>query len=181
MQRVILSLLIASRIVAILAVLAAFFIGYIAAGPVAGFTCFDTCPTRDDFFSTFVPAAVRLMLWCVPVPALALVLFLVYCLATRQLWRALIVLLVFIAGGLLGFAVLNGLVEQARTTLPVNEYGLVDSSWASMWGGTLLLVAMLWSGVLACLEWGRRWRRSSQPTSSQPTSSQPTSSQPAAV
>lgn len=157
MQRVALSLLIAVRIVAILAVLAGFFIGYIASA-VAGFTCFDTCPTRDDFFSTFVPAAMRLMLLCVPLPALALVLFLVYCLATRQLWRALIVLLVFIVGGLLGFAVLNGLLEQARTTLPVNEYGLVDSSWARMWAGKLLLLVMLWSGGLACLEWGRRWR-----------------------
>jgi hypothetical protein len=162
MQRVVPSLLLAARALAILALLAGLFIGLIAAGPVAGLTCFDSCPTRDDFFSTFVPAAMRLMLLCVPLPALTLVLFVVYCLATRQPWRALIVLLVFVAGGLLGFVVLNGLVEQARTTLPVNEYGLVDSSWASMWGGTLLLLATLWSGGLACLEWHRRWRAPSQ-------------------
>ena len=141
---------------AILAVLGAFFIGFVAMAG-AGFTCFDYCPTRDDFLATFVPAARRLLLWCVPLLALALVLFLVYCLATRQPWRALIVLLVFTAGGLLGFAVLNGLVGQARTTLPVNEYGLVDSSWATRWAGTLLLLATIWTGGLACLEWGRRW------------------------
>ncbi len=158
MQRVIPMLLIASRILAVLALLAGLFIGLIAAGPGASFTCFDTCPTRDVFFPTFVPAAMRLMLWCVALAVLALVLFLVYCLATRQAWRALIVLLVFVAGGLLGVAVLNGLVEQARTTLSINEDGLlVDSSWASMWGGTLLLVATVWAGSLACLEWGRRW------------------------
>jgi hypothetical protein len=157
MQRVVPILLIVVRIAAILAVLGSIFIGLLAS-MVAGFTCFDTCPTRDDFFATFVPAAMRLLLWCVPLPALALVLFLVYCLATRQPRRALIVLLAFIAGGLLGFAALNGLVEQARTTLPVNEYGLVDSSWPARWAGILLVVAMLWSGGLACLEWGRRWR-----------------------
>lgn len=168
MQRVVPSLLIVARVLGILALLAGLFIGYLAAGPVAGFTCFDSCPTRDVFFSTFIPAAMRLMLFCVPLPALALLFFLVYCLATRQPWRALIVLLVFIVGGLLGFVALNGLVEQARTTLPVNEYGLVDSSWASMWGRTLLLLAVLWSGGLACLEWGRRWGRLRQPTSSQP-------------
>ncbi len=167
MQRVIPSLLIAARFLAILAVLAGLFVGYAAATIGASFTCFDTCPTRDDFFSRFIPGATRLMLWCVALAALALLLFLVYCLATRQLWRAFIVFLVFFAVGLLGVAVLNALVQQARTTLPINEDGvLVEDSavaWASMWGGTLLLVAMLWSGSLACLEWGRRWRKLRQP------------------
>jgi hypothetical protein len=156
MRRVVPFLLIVVRVVAILAVLGAFFIGFIAMAG-AGFTCFDYCPTRADFLATFVPAARRLLLWCVPLPALGLMLFLVYCLATRQPRRALLVLLVFIVGGLLGFAVLNGLVEQARTTLPVNEYGLVESSWPTRWAGTFLLLALLWSGSLACLEWGRRW------------------------
>ena len=167
MQRVILFLHIAARVLATLALLAGLLIGLIAAGPGARLTCFDYCPTRDVLFSIFVPAAARLMLWCVALAAIALLLFLVYCLATRQLWRALIVLLVFFAGGLLGVAVLNGLVEQARTTLPITEDGLlVDSSWASMWGGALLIMAMLWSGSLACLEWGRRWMTLRQPTMS---------------
>jgi hypothetical protein len=170
MQRVILSLLIAARVLGILAVLAGLFVGYVAATIGAGFTCFDTCPTRDDFFSHFIPGATRLMLWCVAPAALALLFFLVYCLATRQLWRALIVLLVFFAGGLFGVVSLNGLVEQARTTLPINEDGILVESlavaWASMWGWTLLFVATLWSGGLVCLEWGRRWGRLGQPATS---------------
>jgi hypothetical protein len=167
MRRVAPILLIAARFLGILALLTGLFLGLIAAGPGASFTCFDTCPTRDDFFSTFVPAAARLMLWLVAVAALALVLFLAYCLATRQPWRALIVLLVFVAGGLLGVAILYALVEQARATLPVNEDGLlVDSSWASRWGGTLLLLATVWSGGLVCLEWGRRWEMRRRPAAS---------------
>lgn len=45
-----------------------------APGDRRGFTCFDTCPARVHFFSTFIPGATRLMLWRVALAALALFL-----------------------------------------------------------------------------------------------------------
>jgi hypothetical protein len=98
-----------------------------------------------------------------------LVIFLIYCLATRQPWRALIVLLFFLVGGLLGVAALNALVEHGRATVAIDaESGLLieDSvvAWAEQWAQTVLLLGVVWAGGLACLEWGRRWRRLRQPT-----------------
>jgi hypothetical protein len=163
MQQVVTFLHIAARIVAVLAVLAGLAAGYLASTFGVGFICFDTCPSREFYFSYTIPAEERLMIPCIVLATLALALFLIYCLATRQPWRALIVLLFFLVGGLVGSAILGTLVLQARNTIPVHEGDfLVEDSavaWAKQWGLALILVAVVWSGGLAGLEWGRRWSR----------------------
>jgi hypothetical protein len=101
---------------------------------------------------------------CIVLAAVALALFFVYCFATRQLLRALIVLLFFLVGGLLGVAVLNGLAHYGQATLPVYEEGgvLVAGpvvAWAQQWGLAVLLIGVVWSGGLSGLQWGREWSR----------------------
>ncbi len=97
---------------------------------------------------------------CLALATLALALFLTYCLTTRQGWRALIVLLVFLVGGLLGAVALNALLQYGNATRQVTESGfLVEGparAWARQWALAILFLAVVWSGSLACLEWGRR-------------------------
>jgi len=85
--------------------------------------------------------------------------------------RSTLALTVFAAAALtMLFAIaLNALVEHGRATVPIDaESGLLieDSvvAWAEQWAQTVLLLGVVWAGGLACLEWGRRWRRLSQPT-----------------
>ena len=168
MQRVALALHITARVLSILAALALLFTLW-GEGLGVGFACFDTCYTPQDYFPRQLPFTMFLLTPCAVLAALALVIFLIYCLATRQPWRALIVLLFFLVGGLLGVAALNALVEHGRATVPIDaESGLLieDSvvAWAEQWAQTVLLLGVVWAGGLACLEWGRRWRRLSQPT-----------------
>ncbi len=163
MQRIVPFLLIATRVLAILAALGLFFTLW-AEGLDTGFTCFDTCPTPAQYFPRKIPNALFSLAPCIAFATLALAVFLVYCLATRQPRRALIVLLFFLVFGLLGVTLLNALVQNGRTTVAVDpEVGLlVEHSvmdWADQWAGTVLLLGAAWVGGLACLEWGRRWGR----------------------
>jgi hypothetical protein len=126
----------------------------------AGFGCFDTCPTHAAYFARLGPAAVWGLAPCVVLEVLAVAIFLLYCLATRQARRAVIALLVLLRGGLVGVAVLGALALHARATLPIwgGDEGdlLVEApfeSWANLWAWALTLVAGAWSGVLAYLQW----------------------------
>jgi hypothetical protein len=128
----------------------------------ASFGCFDTCPTRTVYFAGLGPAAVQVLTPCVVLAVLAVAAFLVYCLATRQARRAVLVLLVLLGGGLVGVAVLGALAQHAQATLPIwgGEAGdlLVETpfeSWAVQWTWALTLVAGAWSGVLVYLQWRR--------------------------
>jgi hypothetical protein len=170
MRRVIPALHIAARVLATLAALALLFTLW-AEGLGVGFTCLDTCYTPEQYFPNKVPSAIFALIPTIVLATLALVAFLVYCLATRQFWRALTVLLFFVIVGLVGVAALNALVQYGRATVAVDpESGLlVDDSvmeWANKWALTVLLFGVVWAGGLACLEWGRRWRRLSQPAPS---------------
>jgi hypothetical protein len=97
---------------------------------------------------------------------LTLAFFQTYCLATRQPRRALIVVLVFLVGGLLGAIALNALLQYGRVTRQVTESGfLVEGparAWAPQWALAIVFLAVVWSGGLACLEWSRRWPRLDQ-------------------
>jgi hypothetical protein len=126
----------------------------------AGLVCVDSCPTRDFYFSYLGPTAVRIMTPGVVLDMLAAAVFLLYCLATRQTGRAVIVLLVLLVGGLLGAAALDALLQHAQATLPsasdseILIEGPVEA-WAEQWGWILTLLAGAWSGVLAFLQWRR--------------------------
>jgi hypothetical protein len=160
------SLLVAVRVMAILAALAGLAAGLLSVVLGAFLICLDGCPSREAYFSNIGPGTVRLLTPCVVLAALSLALFLTYSLATRQNWRALIVFLIFLVGGLLGAAALNALMQYGRATLPIDDFGFLikDSAlaWAQWLGVSLLLAAVVWSGGLACLEWGRRWDRLDQ-------------------
>ncbi len=99
---------------------------------------------------------------CVVLEVLAVAIFLLYCLATRQARRAVLALLVLLVGGLAGVAVLIARAQHARATLPIwsGEEGdlLVEGplgAWVVQWGWALTLVTGAWSGGLAYLQWRR--------------------------
>jgi hypothetical protein len=170
MRRVVPALLIAARVLGILAVLALLFTLW-GEFILWGLTCADNCSTPEQYFNGKVPSALFFLGPCIVLAALALALFLVYCLATRQARRAIVVLLFFLVGGFLGVAALTALVEYGRATVPVDvetslliERQVVD--WARQWALAILLIAVVWSGGLACLEWGHRWDRLDQRSSS---------------
>ena len=159
MQKVAQFLHVASGVLAICAVLAGLAAGLFMATFGSALICFDTCPTREDFFSPRGPIAVQLMTPCVVLAVLALVAFVAYCLVTRQGRRVVMPILFLLVGGLIGFAALDALLQHGQATLPVGEDGLVAETpaqaWAQLWGLALTLVAGAWSGVLAYLQWRR--------------------------
>lgn len=61
MRRVVPILLTASRVLAILAMLAGLAVGLLAATAGAGLICFDTCPTPEQYFPRLVPGALFLL------------------------------------------------------------------------------------------------------------------------
>jgi hypothetical protein len=167
MQRVAPSLHSAARILAILAVVVGLLAGCVMTYGVSFVACFDTCYSPDFYLSYTVPAEIRFMTPCLVLAALALVVFLAYCLATHQLRRALLVLLFFLVGGLVGVAVLNGLVQLAQLSLAnADSLHINDeaAAWVRWWGPALTLVVVVWCGVLARLEHRqsserKNWRR----------------------
>jgi hypothetical protein len=160
MQKVAQFLHVASRVLAICAVLVGIGVGFLAVtfGPVA--VCFDSCSTREGTFPNVGPGAVlQPLLPSVVLELLALVAFVAYCLATGQARRVVLPILFLLIWGLLGVAGLDALLQHAATTLPVDQDGILipesAKAWATWWGLATLLVAGVWSGVLAYLQWHR--------------------------
>jgi hypothetical protein len=150
-----------TRGLAICAVLAGLGAGFLE-GIAGDFVCVDSCPTRDFYFSYLGPTAVRLMTPCVVLAALTAAVFLLYCLATRQIRRAVLVLIVLLVGGLVCIAGLDALLLQAQADLPSGSQSeggiLLEGSvevWAEQWAWALALAVGAWSGVLAYLQWRR--------------------------
>jgi hypothetical protein len=161
MRKVAQFLLVASRGLAICAVVAGLGVGLLDVY-LSHLVCFDSCPDRDFYFSYLGPTAVRLMTPCIVLEVLAMAVLVTYCLATRQVQRAVLAFLVLLVGGLAGIAALAGLLHRAQATLPSASGSdccalLPDQlrAWDSLWGWALTLVAGAWSGVLAYLQWRR--------------------------
>ena len=127
---------------------------------VLAFACFDTCSTPDSYFGLLAPREALFMLPCVALAAFAVAVFVPYCQATHQTGRALCVFLFFLLGGLLGAAALYGLAQLALVStssadsLDVNQQA---ANWMRLWTFALLLVAVVWSGSLAVLQWDAEW------------------------
>jgi hypothetical protein len=157
MRQVIKLLFVASRGLAICAMLAGLAAGLLAATVGAGFMCFDSCPTREDYFAHLGPVAVQVMMPCILLEVLALAIFLAYCIAIGQAQRAVKPILFLLIGGLSGVAALYALLLYGQATVPVDPNGyLLDTpvqEWAQLWGLALMLVAVAWSGVLAYMQW----------------------------
>ena len=162
MRKVTQFLLFASRGLAICAVLAGLGVGLLMSSVLPDLVCFDSCPTHAEYFAHLGPGTVQLMMPCVVLGVLAIAVFVTYCLATRQVRRAVLALLVLMVGGLVGVAALAALLQHAQATLPSASGSdccalLPDQlqAWAQEWGLALMLVAGTWSGVLAYLQWRR--------------------------
>ena len=160
MQRAGPSSLVLAHILAILAVLAALLTGCAMSWFVAAFACFDTCSTADYYFAHLAPGEALFMLPCVALAALAVAVFVPYCLDTHQPGRALFVFLFFLVGGLFGVAALYGLAQLALAILSNSDSPYVDqeaADWMRGWTVALMLVAVVWSGSLASLLWSTEW------------------------
>ena len=161
MRKVAQFLLVASRGLAICAVLAGLGVGLLEVY-LSPLVCFDSCPTHAEYFARLGPGTVQFMMPCVVLEVLAFAAFVAYCLATRQVRRAVLAFLVLLVGGLAGIAALAGLLQRAQATLPSASGSdccalLPDQlrAWDSLWGWAHTLVAGAWSGVLAYLQWRR--------------------------
>jgi hypothetical protein len=84
------------------------------------FSCFDSCSASAQLVPNNVASVLFALALCIALAAVALALFLVYCLATRQPWRALIVLLFFLLGGLFDVTAVNALVPYGQATVPLH-------------------------------------------------------------
>ncbi len=157
MRQVIKLLFVASRGLAICAMLAGLAAGLLAATVGAGFMCFDTCPSRDDYFANLGFVAMQVMMPCILLEMLALAVFLAYCIATGQAQRAVKPIRFLLIGGLAGIALLYILLRYGQATVPVDPNGYLletpAQEWAQLWGLALMLVALGWSGVLAYMQW----------------------------
>jgi hypothetical protein len=149
-----------TRLLAILAVLAALLPGCAMSWFVMGFACVDSCSTPDYYFALLAPREALLMLPCVALAALAVSVFVLHCRDTRQTGRAFFVFLVFLVGGLFGAAGLYMLAELALAlvsradSIDVNQQA-ADS--IRLWTLALKLVAVVWSGSLTSLQWNAVW------------------------
>jgi hypothetical protein len=124
---------IATRVLAFFAMLALLFTLW-AGSMFVGFTCFDSCPTPQQYLPHQLSLAVFLLGPCIVLGTLALLVFLAYRLATCQPSRALITLLYFLVVGLAGLATLNALVEYGQATVGVDA------------GATCLASIRCWTG-----------------------------------
>lgn len=147
----------ASRFFAVCAIVAGVAAGFIEATLFAGLVCFDYCPDRAHYFSHLFPTLALLLIPCIVLSLLALWTFLWYCGARGQRSRANKQVIFFLGGGVIGAAVLGGLLLVGNVILPVTSDGvLVEQpleSWSQLWGLAILLVAASWTGVLARLSW----------------------------
>lgn len=152
------ALLVISQFCAVCAVLAGVFAGLLTVF-AASFTCFDSCPPPDEYFARFLPGTQYVLIPCIALEALALVTFVTYCVATNQSARAIKQSVAFLALAPVGIAALDAVFRLCQSTLPVTEYGLVPETpavtWLRWWGLTVAIVAGVWAGVLAWLQWGR--------------------------
>jgi hypothetical protein len=157
--------LVLAPVVAILAVLAALLPGCAMTVFVQGFACFDTCSTPDYYFAQLAPREALFMLPCVALAAFAVAVFVPYCQATHQTGRALCVFLFFSLGGLLAATALYGLAQLALAMLSSSDNPYVNqqaADWMRGWTLALLLVAVVWSGTLAVLQWSAEWSPESE-------------------
>jgi hypothetical protein len=165
MQRAGPSPLALTHIPSILAPLAALLTGCPMSWFALGFACFDTCSTPDYYFAQLAPREALFMLPCVVLAALAEAVFALHCLDTRQTGRALFVSLFFLVGGLLGAVALYGLAQLALVALSQADSPDVNqqaANWFRLWTFALILVAVVWSGSLALLQWTAEWSSESE-------------------
>jgi hypothetical protein len=154
-------LLPASQVLTVLACLAGLGAGFLIATLGAALTCFDVCPTPDNYFTRLGSGSLSLLAPCLALEALALAAFVAYRVATREPRRAIKPLLVLALGGLIASIAFIALMTQGQTTLPVTSEGsLAEDSvtqWGSFWGVAMMAVV----GALSIMQWvvlfGMRW------------------------
>jgi hypothetical protein len=153
-----------AHILSILAVLAALLTRCPMSWFALGFACFDTCYSPDFYFAQVAPREALFMLPCVVLAALALAVFVPYCQTTHQKGRALFLFLFFLLG-LIGAAAFYGVAQLALAILSRSDNPYVNqqaADWFRLWTFALILVAVVWSGSLAILQWPAEWSPESE-------------------
>jgi hypothetical protein len=149
-------LLIASRFLAIIALLVGVGAGLLGA-VTGGFVCFDNCPEPGVYFANQGPITVRVMTPCIVLEMIALLLFLAYCVSTRQGSRAIRQVIVLLVVGLVGVVALYFFMLHGQASLPLTQYDSFQEgplvAWEGQWGLALAVAAGAWSGILAYLQW----------------------------
>ncbi|HEX9067669.1 MAG TPA: hypothetical protein VF807_02785 [Ktedonobacterales bacterium] len=154
MRKVALVLHSVSRVLAVCACIAGLGGGFLLV-LLAGFVCFDSCPSPEGLPSGLALLSVWLMIPCVALEVLALAAFVPYGVTTGQARRAVRQAGILLGGGLVGVAALGALILLGQATSWGNFGNGALESWARFWGVVLMVVAGAWAGVLAYLEWGR--------------------------
>ena len=148
-----------SNTLAVLAALVGLAAGFLLATLGAGLTCFDSCPTSNDYFARLAPSTFFLSLPCLALEGLALVALVAYHAAKRQPRRALTPALILMLGNLLGVAALTALYWQGQSSLPVTPDGLLAEDqvtrWGFGWGLLVMVVAIVPSMGFASAQWVR--------------------------
>lgn len=151
-----------SNVLAVLAALVGLGLGFLLATLGAAFTCFDSCPTPDDYFARLVTGTLNLMTPCIALEALTLVALVAYHAAKREPLRALAPTLILVLGNLVGVAALTAQYWQGQSSLPVTPDGLLVedavTAWGFTWGMAVLIVAVAPPAGFAILQW-LRWMR----------------------
>lgn len=136
-----------ARILAICAGLAGVVGGFLMI-MLAGFTCFDVCPSSQMYFSNLANSTMRIMTPFLGIALLALLVYLRFCATLHQTRAVLTPALALLAGGAL-FAIC---IPIGRALLPVTPYGLLDENavvlWAQLWGIALIVFAVTWATLL---------------------------------
>ncbi len=155
-------LLILSRLLIVGAVVAGLGAGFIQAWFGAAFVCFDTCPDPLFFFPTEGPQAIHIMIPSVAIELAALVIFILYCLVTRQPRRAVKQAVALVGIGVVAVGALYLILAFGQAHVALKSDGVdtyFDESslvkWESLWGLALMTIVGAWSIILARLQWSR--------------------------
>ena len=155
-------LLILSRLLIVGAVIAGLGAGFIQAWFGAAFVCFDTCPDPLFFFPTEGPQVIHIMIPSVAIELAALVIFVLYCLVTRQPRRAVKQAVALVGIGVVAVGALYLILAFGQAHVALKSDGVdtyFDESslvkWESLWGLALMTIVGAWSIILARLQWPR--------------------------
>jgi hypothetical protein len=157
-----LTLLVLSRLLVVGAVVAGVAAGFIQAWLGAAFVCFDTCPDPTVFFPSEGPKTIQIMTPSVAIELAALVIFVLYCLITRQPRRAIKQAVALVGIGVVAAIALYLILAFGQAHVALKSDGAdtyFDESsvvkWESLWGLALMTIVGAWSIILARLQWPR--------------------------
>lgn len=142
MRSIVSSILMVARILAVCAGIAGVGAGLLFMTFIAGLTCFNSCPTREQYFTNLPRGTLWVMLPAIVLGGLALLAYSVYCGASHQT-HAIRLPVVAVAVACVALA----LFDQVAYVTP-NMYGESLVAWTAVWGLALVAISVAWSWLL---------------------------------